>query len=67
MESAEPARLLVVLDERPSLSAFPALDATGFDVRTEFFAMSFTSFPMGAGDGTQDERGRAEENGPEKV
>ena len=46
LESAEPARALVVLEVRPSFSAFPALDATGFDVLTAFFAMRFTSFHM---------------------
>ena len=44
MESADPAMDLVVFEVRPSFSAFDALDATDFDVRTAFFAICFTSF-----------------------
>ena len=39
LESAEPAIDFVRAEDRPSLSAFDALDATRLDVLTTFFAM----------------------------
>ena len=67
LESADAARVFEVLDERPSLSAFPALDATGFDVLTEFFAMGFTSFHTDREAEHRTSGSKGPERGPETV